>query len=195
MPLVDRITFRTTLKQDWEQYCLQCGVSSSEALRQLISKLLTGGTELERALNIPQGVIPKDKNNLAKNNKAEINQARNNQARHRVEIRLTTQEYDKLVEHAQQSGFSPAKWLVTLLRYQFIRHTPLTVLELDKLDERLYQVRMIGHNLNQVARALNSHELHPSQVDLMPVLQQLMQNLDAEKQALRTITSHNIDRW
>lgn len=185
MPLVDRITFRTTLKQDWEQYCLQCGVSSSEALRQLISKLLTGDTEFERALNIPQGVIPQPKNS----------QAKINQARHRVEIRLTTQEYDKLVEHAQQSGFSPAKWLVTLLRYQFIRHTPLTLLELDKLDERLYQVRMIGHNLNQVARALNSHELHPSQVDLMPVLQQLMQNLDAEKQALRTIASHNIDRW
>ena len=180
MPLAGRITFRTTLKQDWEQYCLQCGVNSSEALRQLISKLLTGGTELERALNIPQGVIP---------------QPKNNQAKHRVEIRLTTQEYDKLVEHAQQSGFSPAKWLVTLARYQFIRHTPLTVLELDKLDERLYQLRMIGHNINQVARALNSHELHPSQVNLMPVLQLLMQNLDAEKQALRTIASHNIDRW
>ena len=180
MPLAGRITFRTALKQDWEQYCLQCGVSSSEALRQLISKLLTGDTELERVLNIPQGVIP---------------QSKNNQVKHRVEIRLTMQEYDKLVEHAQQSGFSPAKWLVTLLRYQFIRHTPLTVLELDKLDERLYQVRMIGHNLNQVARALNSHELHPSQVNLMPVLQLLMQNLDAEKQALRTIASHNIDRW
>ena len=180
MSLVGRITFRTALKQDWEQYCLQCGVSSSEALRQLISKLLTGDTELERVLNIPQEVIP---------------QPKNNQVKHRVEIRLTTQEYDKLVEHAQQSGFSPAKWLVTLLRYQFIRHTPLTVLELDKLDERLYQVRMIGHNLNQVARALNSHELHPSQVNLMPVLQLLMQNLDAEKQALRTIAGHNIDRW
>lgn len=185
MPLAGRITFRTALKQDWEQYCLQCGVSSSEALRQLISKLLTGGTDLEHALNIPQGHIPQPKNN----------QAQKNQDRHRVEIRLTTQEYDKLVEHAQQTGFSPAKWLLTLLRYQFIRHTPLTVLELDKLDERLYQVRMIGHNLNQVARALNSHELHPSQVDLMPVLQLLMQNLDAEKQALRAIASHNINRW
>ena len=184
MSLVGRITFRTALKQDWEQYCLHCGVSSSEALRQLVSKLLTGDTALERVLNIPQGVIPQPQP-----------QNQNNQAKHRVEIRLTTLEYDKLVEHAQQSGFSPAKWLVTLLRYQFIRHTPLTVLELDKLDERLYQVRMIGHHLNQVARALNSHELHPSQVDLMPVLQLLMQNLDAEKQALRTIASHNIDRW
>ncbi|MDP3333661.1 MAG: plasmid mobilization relaxosome protein MobC [Methylococcaceae bacterium] len=69
------------------------------------------------------------------------------------------------------------------------------MLELDKLDERLYQVRMIGHNLNQVARALNSHELHPSQIELMPTLQLLMQNLDAEKQALRTIFNHNLKRW
>ena len=180
MRLDGRITFRTALKQDWEQYCLQSGMSSSEVVRQLISKLLTGGTELERVLNIPKGGIPPDKNN---------------QAKHRVEIRLTTQEYDKLIEHAQQTGFSPAKWLVTLVRYQFIRHTPLTVLELDKLDERLYQVRMIGRNLNQVARALNSHELHPSQVDLMPTLQLLMQNIEAEKQALRTIACHNLDRW
>lgn len=180
MRLVGRITFRTALKQDWERYCLQCGMKSSEALRQLISKLLTGGTDLAHVLSIPKGVLPASKNS---------------QAQHRIEIRLTTQEYDKLIEHAQQSGFSPAKWLVTLLRYQFVRHTPLTVLELDKLDERLYQVRMLGQNLNQVARALNSHELHPSQADLMPTLQLLMQNLDSEKQALRTITSHNIDRW
>lgn len=180
MRLAGRITFRTALKQDWEQYCLQHGMSSSEILRQLISKLLTGGSELAHILNIPKELIPGPKNN---------------QAKHRVEIRLTTQEYDKLIEHAQQTGFSPAKWLVTLVRYQFIRHTPLTVLELDKLDERLYQVRMIGHNLNQVARALNSHELHPSQIDLMPTLQLLMQNLDTEKQALRTIASHNLDRW
>jgi hypothetical protein len=180
MPLVGRIMFRTALKQDWEQYCLQSGMSSSEALRQLISKLLTGGTDLAHLLNIPKGVLPAPKNS---------------QAKHRVEIRLTTQEYDKLIEHAQQTGFSPAKWLVTLVRYQFIQHTPLTVFELDKLDERLYQVRMLGHNLNQVARALNSHELHPTQVDLMLTLQLLMQNLDAEKQALRAIASHNIERW
>lgn len=185
MPLAGRITFRTALKQDWEQYCLQCGMSSSEALRQLVSKLLTGDTDLAHISNIPQGVLPKSNNR----------QAKKSQARHRIEIRLTTQEYEQLISHAQQTGFSPAKWLVTLLRYQFIRHTPLTVLELDKLDERLYQVRMLGHNLNQVARALNSHELHPSQVDLMPTLQRLMQNLDAEKQALRTIASHNIERW
>ena len=180
MPLVGRITFRTALKHGWEQYCLQSGMSSSEALRQLISKLLMGDTELEHVLNIPNGVLPASKHSEAK---------------HRVEIRLTAQEYDKIVEHAQRSGFSPAKWLVILVRYQFIRHTPLTVLELDKLDERLYQVRMLGHNLNQVARALNSHKLHPSQIDLMPTLQLLMQNLEAEKQALRTIASHNLDRW
>lgn len=180
MPLAGRITFRTPLKQDWEQYCLQCGMSSSEALRQLISKLLTGDTDLAHVLNIPKGVLPT---------------AKHSQSQHRIEIRLTTQEYDKLIEHAQQTGFSPAKWLVTLLRYQFIRHTPLTLLELDKFDERLYQVRMLGHNLNQVARALNSHELHPSQVALMPTLQLLMQNLDTEKQALREIASHNIERW
>ncbi len=185
MRLAGRITFRTSLKQDWEQYCLQSGISSSEALRLLISKLLTNstglnGTDLARVFNIPEGVLP---------------EAKNSQAKHRVEIRLTAQEYAKLVEHAQQTGFSPAKWLVTLVRYQFIRHTPLTVIELDKFDERLYQVRMIGQNLNQVARALNSHELHPSQVELMPTLQYLLQNLEAEQQALRTIASHNIDRW
>lgn len=185
MPLAGRITFRTPLKQDWEQYCLQCGMRSSEVLRQLISKLLTGDTDIAHVLSIPKGILPTSKNS----------QAKKTQARHRIEIRLTTQEYDKFVEHAKHSGFSPAKWLVTLLRYQFIRHTPLTVLELDKLDERLYQVRMLGHNLNQVARALNSHELHPSQVDLMPTLQLLLQNLDAEKQALRAIASHNLDRW
>lgn len=180
MQLAGRITFRTALKHDWQQYCLQSGMSPSEALRQLISKILTGGTHLEQILNIPQGVLPTPENNQPKN---------------RIEIRLTNQEYETLVSHAKQAGFSPAKWLVTLVRYQFIQHTPLTVLELDKLDERLYQVRMIGHNLNQVARALNSHELHPSQIELMPTLQLLMQNLDAEKQTLRTIFNHNLKRW
>jgi len=180
MHLASRITFRTALKHDWQRYCLQSGMSPSEALRQLISKILTGSTHLDQILNIPQGVLPNPENNQPKN---------------RIEIRLTNQEYEVLVSHAKQAGVSPARWLITLVRYQFIQHTPLTVFELDKLDERLYQVRMIGHNLNQVARALNSHELHPSQIELMPTLQLLMQNLDAEKQALRTIFNHNLKRW
>ncbi|PPD55399.1 MAG: hypothetical protein CTY12_01080 [Methylotenera sp.] len=180
MPLAERITFRTTLKSDWQQYCRQNGVRPSAALRQLMHKILTGGTHLDQILNMPIGILPSSENNQPKN---------------RIEIRLTKHEYATLVGHAKQAGVSPAKWLITLVRYQFIQHTPLTVLELDKLDERLYQVRMIGHHLNQVARALNSHELHPSQIELMPTLQLLMQNLDAEKQALRTIFNHNLKRW
>ncbi|MDP3817549.1 MAG: plasmid mobilization relaxosome protein MobC [Methylotenera sp.] len=159
---------------------MQSGISSSEALRQLISKILTGRTALDKVLNIPQGVLPKPENGLPKN---------------RIEIRLTNKEHLKLAEHAKKSGFSPTKWLVTLVRYQFIKHTPLTVLELDKLDERLYQIRMIGQNLNQITRALNSHELSSSQVDVMPMLQELLKVLDEDRKALKTIASHNLDRW
>lgn len=180
MRLADRISFRSALKQDWQRYCLQSGMRPSEALRQLISKILTGDTQLEQILNIPKGLLPTPENSQLQN---------------RLEIRLTNHEYEVLVNHAKQAGVSPARWLITLVRYQFIQHTPLTVLELDKLDERLYQIRMLGHNLNQVARALNSHILHPSQIELMPTLQLLIQNLDAEKQALRTIFNHNIKRW
>ena len=180
MNLAGRITFRTSLKNEWEQYCTQSGISPSEALRQLISKILTGGTALDIVLNIPQGVLPKPENSPSKN---------------RIEIRLTDKEHDKLTEHAEKSGFSPSQWLVTLVRYQFIKHTPLNVLELDKLDERLYQIRMIGQNLNQIARALNSRELSSSQVDVMPMLQELLKVLDEDRKALKAIASHNLDRW
>lgn len=180
MNLAGRITFRTNLKNEWEQYCTQSGISPSEALRQLISKILTGRTALDKVLNIPQGVLPKPENSPLKN---------------RIEIRLTDKESDKLAEHAEKSGFSPTQWLVTLVRYQFIKHTPLNVLELDKLDERLYQIRMIGQNLNQIARALNSHELSSSQVDVMPMLQELLKVLDEDRKALKAIASHNLDRW
>lgn len=180
MHLAGRITFRTDLKNDWEQYCMQSGISPSEALRQLLSKILTGGTALDKLLNIPEGVLPKPENNPLKN---------------RIEIRLTDKEHDKLREHAEKSGFSPTQWLVTLVRYQFIKHTPLTVLELDKLDERHYQIRMIGQNLNQIARALNGHELSSSQVDMMSMLQALLKVLDEDRKALKTIVSHNLDRW
>ena len=99
MNLAGRITFRTNLKNDWEQYCMQSGISPSEALRQLISKILTGRTALDKVLNIPQGVLPKPENSPLKN---------------RIEIRLTDKESDKLAEHAEKSGFSPTQWLVTL---------------------------------------------------------------------------------
>ena len=180
MCLAGRITFRTELKDDWVQYCLNNNISPSEALRQLIQKILTNGTSLDQMLNIPKGILPKPENSAQKN---------------RIEIRLTAIEHEKVLQHAKNSGFTPAKWLVTLVRYQFIRHTPLTVLELDKFDERLYQVRMIGQNLNQMLRALNNHELHPSQMDILPMLQLLIKNLDDEKQALNTISSNNLDRW
>ena len=52
MSLAGRITFRTDLKNEWEQYCTQSGISPSEALRQLISKILTGGTALDIVLNL-----------------------------------------------------------------------------------------------------------------------------------------------
>jgi hypothetical protein len=174
------ISFRTHLKADWLRHCKECEINPNDALRQLISKILTGGTDLDKVLNIPKGVLPKPENNPLKN---------------RIEIRLTSKEHDKLTEHAKKSGFRPTKWLVTLVRYQFIKHTPLNVLELDKLDERLYQIRMIGQNLNQVARALNSHELSGSQVDVMPTLQALLKVLDEDRKALKAIASHNLDRW
>jgi hypothetical protein len=54
---------------------------------------------------------------------------------------------------------------------------------------------MIGQNLNQIARSLNSHELSSSQVDIMPMLQELLKVLDEDRKALKAIASHNLDRW
>jgi len=174
------ISFRTDLKKDWLQFCQECEIDSNDALRQLIQKVLTNKTGFDQLLNIPKGVLPKPENGTHKN---------------RIEIRFTNKEYEKVIEHAKQSGFSPAKWLITLARYQFIRHTPLTVMELDKIDDRLYQIRMIGQNLNQLLRSLNNHELHPSQMDIMPLLESLVRNIEEEKKTLNLIVSNNLERW
>lgn len=177
---MQRISFRTNKKKEWINYCVGQGISSSEALRQMIQKLVTGTTDIYKILNVPKGITPSPQG--GKN-------------RHRVEISFTDAEYQKVFEHAKKNGFSPSKWLITLVRYQFIKHTPLTVIELDKLDERLYQIRMIGQNLNQITRALNSHELHPSQVDVKPLLEQLLLNINEEKHTLNTIFKDNLERW
>jgi len=180
MCLSKRITFRTEQKDAWELYCSQNGVTSSEALRLVIQKILTGKTSFHEALNIPKRIIT---------------QKNDNKDKKRVEISLDQQDYDLAINHAKKAGFSLSKWLITLIRYQFIKHTPLTAIELDKLEERLYQIRMLGHNLNQLLRMLNNHELHPSQADIMPMLQQLMSNMDAEKKALNIIFQNNLHRW
>ncbi|MBX2970091.1 MAG: plasmid mobilization relaxosome protein MobC [Cyclobacteriaceae bacterium] len=90
-----------------------------------------------------------------------------------VNIRLTTEESNKLNENAASSGLTPANW---------IRHKIFTgknpPARLSPLDTSIYmELKRIGVNLNQAAHKLNLGEFPKDLYTIQLELQSLLSNI------------------
>lgn len=74
---------------------------------------------------------------------------------HQIGVRLKSPERAALAEAARSHGTSPANWLRALAVVHLAGKPQWNAAELDELRELFKELRRIGNNVNQIARALN----------------------------------------
>jgi hypothetical protein len=99
-----------------------------------------------------------------------------------INIRLTTDENNKVNEYATASGLSPANWI----RYKVFTGK-IPPVRLSPLDASIYQeLKKIGVNLNQATHKLNQgdfpKELSMVQLELLLLLNKILKALLHDRQ-------------
>jgi len=160
------------LKEPWEKYCDDKGLSSGAVLGQIVAKLTGAQPSLElqrrwkmtdlKKPDVPyrvvspgselEGVINED------DDPEKIAAALKDLNRHKsVYVTFRLSEFDAVCECAKQDGFKkPSNWILTVVRNFLTDQHHLTKAELDALGESNRQLLAIGRNLNQIAKSLNS---------------------------------------
>lgn len=92
-------------------------------------------------------------------------------------LRLTESEHEAFAAAAKRLGDSRADLLRRAVREIINRPADLMEKELAGLEEAVHQLKAVGRNLNQIARALNVRDRKDGQVD-PAVLVALIQSVD-----------------
>jgi hypothetical protein len=80
-----------------------------------------------------------------------------------VNIRLTKEEHEKVIQYSQASGLSPASWM---RRKVFTGKFP--PVKLSPVEASMYnELRSIGVNLNQIARTVNQGDDYKKHLDFI----------------------------
>ncbi len=115
---------------------------------------------------------------------------------YRVTVRLKDDERIALLRAAQARGTTPANWLRSLAIVRLARRPQWNPTEVDALRELFVEVRRIGNNVNQIARALNvavqSGEYPPGQGE---AARENVELLRAELRRIVAVMSGNFDYW
>jgi hypothetical protein len=158
------------LKPEWEAHCRRSGVSPSEAMRLMVGRALGSAARMSY-----MSVVDSDA------------------PRQRVEIRLTQGECAALREVARAAGFTVNRWIVAMICAQLSSTPQFGERELAALAVSNSQLAAIGRNLNQIARALNAHDLvEPYRFRVLETLKiEVDAHLDKVNRAIRA----NLDRW
>ena len=111
--------------------------------------------------------------------------------RKRLEIRLDDDTFSALHDVAQQSHMTTSQ-LASMLLEQYIDKSPkLTTAEIQALYQSNQQLLMIGRNLNQIAKALNSGL--PAQLST-DAIQTLESTIKKHMETVGELISANYDR-
>lgn len=159
-------------KQPWLDWCEAQGLRPADAFRKIVARLVSRSTAAP-------GTIVSDA--------PETPTARR-------EVKLTPSEDKALEALAAAEGFSPTKWIVSLIRARLTGTAQYGQRELELLDRSNMRLLAIGRNLNQVAKALNASPADYSlyRVELIEDLQKTI------KEHTRTVSdaiAANVSRW
>lgn len=66
---------------------------------------------------------------------------------------------DLAIERAMQKGMSLSRWIASLIQVHVCQPPVLTVTELKLLNESNRQIRAVGVNINQIAKAFNNFDV------------------------------------
>lgn len=163
------------LKQPWLAWCAKQKTQPSDALRQVLAKIIHGSIPV----SVPRGAVVKD---------------RPEKPTVRVEIHLTESEHSTLKPLARAQGFTVTKWIIALIRARLVGHPQFGHSELEVLARSNLQLLAIGRNLNQLAKALNTspHDRSAFRVDLIT---ELSSRIQTHTTTVSSVMRGNLERW
>lgn len=137
------------LKEPWEQYCIAHGVSSGDALCQIIQKITADTSKISQ--HVTKHAKVKQPQRLFKTHES------TEKKQHRLYLTLTESEFMAIQECAQADGFQKGTtWATALIRAHLTDQAQFGMQEIKILGESNHQLLAIGRNLNQIAKAMNS---------------------------------------
>ena len=179
------------LKQPWLDWCVAAGVTPSDALRQVIERLV--------AKDKPAAVDGQDPTA-----RPTVRPNTPERATHIQRVRLTPSEHTAAQSRAQAGRYTVPRWIASLVRAQ-LTHTPeLDEAELQALGQSNLRLLQIGRNLNQIARALNTEALNapfqrpgPNQdpQTIAQAIDALRGDIQSHVQTVSQLLEANLRRW
>ena len=162
-----------SLREPLAIYCAASGISTSDAIRELLSRNL---------LALPASV-------------ATINIDDESEPRVRLELRLTPKEHAAVQVRVMTEGFTSAnRWVVSLIRANLQKEPEFGETGLDALHESNRLLAPLARNLNQLAR-----DVRQSGIQVPPYRFQILENLQkaisAHTKVIATVISRNVGRW
>lgn len=172
--LSGRVTVRLgSLREPLANYCAASGISTSDAIRELLSRNL---------LALPVSVMP-------------INIDDESEPRVRLELRLTPKEHAAVQARVVTEGFTSAnRWVVSLIRANLQKEPEFGETGLDALYESNRLLAPLARNLNQLTRDVRQHGIQVSPYRFR-VLENLQIALTAHIKVVATVISRNVGRW
>lgn len=162
------------LKRRWQVFCLRQGSTPSDALRQVIVRLLNGSTTASSPTP-------------SMHEQPDI-------SRRRMEVRLTETEYTRIEALALQQGMSANRWVIHLIRANLSGEPQFGMTELRTLGESNSRLLAIGRNLNQIARHMNAGRALETVVTAERI-DTLTRHIKTHTARVADIMRANIDRW
>jgi len=162
------------LKRRWQVFCLRQGSTPSDAMRQVIVRLLNGSTT---------AISP-----------APSTHEQPDISRRRMEVRLTETEYARIEALAFQQGMSANRWVIHLIRANLSGEPQFGMTELRTLGESNSRLLAIGRNLNQIARHMNAGRALETVVTAERI-DTLTRHIKTHTARVADIMRANIDRW
>ncbi len=111
----------------------------------------------------------------------------------RISVRLLAGDRLLLRERAMARGTVPATYVSILIRSHLRQLTPLPKDELRAFREQVRELRTIGRNINQIARALNRGEIEDAIV--RDDLRSFLKVATAMREATRALLKANSKSW
>lgn len=161
------------LREPLAIYCAASGISTSDAIRELLSKNL---------LDLLASVTP-------------INIDDESEPRVRLELRLTSTERAAIEVRCARDGFTSAnRWVVSLIRANLQKEPEFGETGLDALHESNRLLAPLARNLNQLTRDVRQSGIQVPAYRFQ-ILENLQMAISAHTKVIATVINRNVGRW
>lgn len=161
------------LREPLAIYCANAGVSTSDAIRELVGKSLIGVRKQNDVIQIDDEAEP----------------------RVRLELRLTPKEYAAVQVRVVADAFTSAnRWVVSLIRSNLQKEPEFGESALDALHESNRLLAPLARNLNQLTRDVRQIGIQVP-VYRFQILESLQKAITAHTKIIATVISRNVGRW